>query len=315
MEINMQDRNSRCVRLLARTAALVGGLLAASSSPSPAAATATAQLTLVDRYGAVLGNGTQVTEYVGIRLRDGEILGFSQSGLNLVLGVCMDLKVTLPGSTTPIDVTTDPNTTFYTVPARALLFGNCFPFGSLSDAGTTFTLYGRYAYTDPMGNPATVTGQASLTLAIFRAPGFYDAGPAQDQLVQEFGSFADQVEAWLSAAAASRTGAAPVLAEIKEIHQFLQVWWALPIEGQVNPLGGNLQSLGAPAALLIQLSRITVDMSQAGLLELVILPGGGAELSFGVNAVGGYFPPWLPPPPTLFGSAPVTTVYWFNLGF
>jgi hypothetical protein len=98
-------------------------------------------------------------------------------------------------------------------------------------------------------------------------------------------------------------------ADLGRLRMFVSLWWSGKLVGALLPIGGRLVDLNAPPELLIQLSRLMLNMQSAGLINIEAAGDGSTRLSF-VSA----YPPWLPLPELLDGFCGAIVVFWYGLG-
>src|SRR5947209_7306483 len=117
-----------------------------------------------------------LTQYTGVLLPGGQITDFDYAGVHQIVGLRLRLQVWFSDGSSLVDETFNQGATVLSCsPLSNRLSGNSFVL-SPSDTGQTVTFTGTF--TDPLSGQ-TVSNSLTIKEALFRAPGSYNAGPAQ----------------------------------------------------------------------------------------------------------------------------------------
>jgi hypothetical protein len=238
------------------------------------------------------------TQYPAIRLPDGSITGYNYDTCFVLPGLKLKLEVWFGETGNPVDVTNSPGTSFSSEPDRRFLRSeqpNVF-YLDVDDAGQTVTYRGSYTAGD-----VTVTDSFTIKMELFQAPSFYDAGRNQQKILQSIDALAHALN--------GRFRDPQVDARVREIRLFVSLWWSGRLALPIASLGDRLVRLGAPRGVLIQLSRLALEMQSAGLIRIHEGADGFTGLSF-TSA----HPPWLSVPEFVLGSCGPIIVSWYGLG-
>lgn len=265
---------------------------AAAQTPAPTKA----------RLSIVSPNKSRV-QYAGVLLPNGQTTNFIYGSYLLAVGVRLKLEVWFADGTGPIDKT--GSAVFTCAPDLPFPFlGNAFILGA---PGLTVDLTGRFTQAGK-----TVSSSLTIQEALFRAPHSYDGGRYQKQLSTSLDELSRAITSWATPSGLSAASQMPIWTNLDELRLFIRIWWSGKTVNPLVRLGNTLAGLGAPADLLIRLSRIASTMQTAGLIRIGSPRGDGSvEIESGPNP----YPRWLPPgvPDIIIATSPPISVFWYGL--